>query len=98
MYYTIQNQTKPNLRDAGEEEGELESMAADLGRAEGILYLCKLLRRHKVGTNAIESEAARMWSETCQRSVGAKDKEKRRLAEAMKRWLGKQHSGPEDLN
>ena len=58
-------------RDAGEDEGELESMAKDLGRAEGTLYLCKLLRKHKVGTNVIEMEAARMWSETCQRAVGA---------------------------
>ena len=66
------------VRGAGEDEGELESMAADLGRAEGTLYLCKLLRRHKIGTNAIESEAARMWSETCQRSVGVVDKEKER--------------------
>ena len=66
------------VRDAGEDEGELERMAADLGRAEGVLYLCKLLRRFKIGTNAIESEAAKMWSETCQRSVGAKDKEKER--------------------
>ena len=64
------------VRGAGEDEGELESMAADLGRAEGTLYLCKLLRRNKIGTNAIESEAARIWSETCQRSVGVKDKEK----------------------
>ena len=59
------------VRDAGEVMGELEGMAKDLGRAEGTLYLCKLLRKHKVGTNSIEMEAARMWSETCQRSVGA---------------------------
>ena len=64
------------VRDAGEAMGELEEMAADLGRAEGTLYLCKLLRKHKIGTNSIEDEAARMWSETCQRAVGGVDKVK----------------------
>ena len=61
-------------RDVGEVLGELEDMAVDLGRAEGAMYMCKLLRKHKIGTNSIEDEAARMWSETCQRAVGGVDK------------------------
>ena len=50
-------------------------MAVDLGRAEGTLYLCKLLRKEKVGTNSIESEAAKMQKESCQRAVGGVDME-----------------------
>ena len=56
--------------------GELEDMAVDLGRAEGTLYMCKLLRKFKIGTNSIQREAARMWKETCQRAVGGVDMEK----------------------
>ena len=65
-------------RDVGEVMGELEDMAVDLGRAEGSLYMCRLLRKHKVGTNSIESEAAKMWSQSCQRAVGGVDMAKER--------------------
>ena len=71
-----QNTITKTVRDAGEVMGELAGLAAELGRAEGTLYLCKLLRKYKVGTNDIESEAAKMWKENCQRAVGVKDKER----------------------
>ena len=41
-------------RDVGEVMGELEDMAVDLGRAEGTLYMCKLLR--KFITNHVEKD------------------------------------------
>ena len=70
-----QNTITKTVRDAGEVMGELAGLAAELGRAEGTLYLCKLLRKNKVGTNDIESEAAKMWKENCQRAMGVVDKE-----------------------
>ena len=70
------NTITKTVRDAGEVMGELAGLAVNLGRAEGSLYMCKLMRKFKIGTNSIEGEAARMWKETCQRVVGGVDMEK----------------------
>ena len=43
-------------RDVGEVLGELEDMAVDLGRAEGAMYMSKLLRKLNLGTNSFVND------------------------------------------
>ena len=56
-------------KGAGRIAGELWTLAVALGRAEGTTYLYKLLIKNKIGTHDIESESAKVWSESVQRGV-----------------------------
>ena len=61
--------TEETAQGAGRIEGELWALAVALGRAEGTAYFYKLLMRNKIGTNDIESESAKVWSESTQRGL-----------------------------
>ena len=57
------------VQDAGENVGELWELAAALGKTEGVAWFYKQLKKFKVGTNNIETEAAKLWRESRQRGV-----------------------------
>ena len=67
-FFRYQNHLK-TAQGAGRIAGELWTLAVALGRAEGTTYLYKLLIKNKIGTHDIESESAKVWSESVQRGV-----------------------------